>query len=357
MRALPAAVLTLLALAAPAAAQVDCSNPDNLCTGDPCVIPALELGPSCVVDFGPRQVVIDGTLRVTDVLDLTALGFTVQGRIVRGDLVRLTGSGGIFVTAPVSARALIEVESVSLVSIAARLLAHDIRLRSSGAGVLVTKPLRARPEGGFKPEIEVEAALEIEVRAPLTAIATGSVGGEVVLDAGGLLTLTRSVNVDSRGFFAGGGDVLLRGDAGVVVGPGASFFARHRGLGGLVFVESATGDVDFRARVLVGSREGPGGELNIRGQNVTVAALMNGDGGMGGGEVDVEATGDLTLGNLFQVRTDPADSGGRIRGVAGGNLTAVGRFEAAPGGDVCLSAGGVLDTSGATFDGPVDPCL
>jgi len=46
------ALVTVLLLAAPGRAQVDCSDPDNLCTGDPCVIPALELPSDCTVDFG-----------------------------------------------------------------------------------------------------------------------------------------------------------------------------------------------------------------------------------------------------------------------------------------------------------------
>jgi len=45
-------------------AQVDCSNPDNLCTGDPCVIPTIEVADPCVVDFEARSVVIDGRLEV-----------------------------------------------------------------------------------------------------------------------------------------------------------------------------------------------------------------------------------------------------------------------------------------------------
>ena len=41
----PVAALILgvvVLVAAPVEAQVDCSNPDNLCTGDPCVIPSVE---------------------------------------------------------------------------------------------------------------------------------------------------------------------------------------------------------------------------------------------------------------------------------------------------------------------------
>jgi hypothetical protein len=47
-------LLLVLALAAPAPAQVSCADPDNLCTGDPCVISTLEViydesGPATLV--------------------------------------------------------------------------------------------------------------------------------------------------------------------------------------------------------------------------------------------------------------------------------------------------------------------
>ena len=78
------ALLTVLLTAAPGRAQVDCSNPDNLCTGDPCVIGAIELPASCVVDFGTRTVIISRRLRLPPdgVLSFSAGAFTVSGSIV-----------------------------------------------------------------------------------------------------------------------------------------------------------------------------------------------------------------------------------------------------------------------------------
>jgi hypothetical protein len=83
----------VLALAGVAAAQVDCSNPDNLCTGDPCVIPSVEPENPCVVDFGARAVVIQGLRNVVQ-LDFTARSFDVQGSV--GGSV---GNGGGFALA------------------------------------------------------------------------------------------------------------------------------------------------------------------------------------------------------------------------------------------------------------------
>jgi hypothetical protein len=78
------ALVAVLLAAAPGRAQVDCSNPGNLCTGDPCVIPALELPASCVVDFGARTVITQGRLRLPPdgVLSFSAGAFMVSGSIV-----------------------------------------------------------------------------------------------------------------------------------------------------------------------------------------------------------------------------------------------------------------------------------
>src|SRR6185436_8010471 len=81
-----AGVLLASALfALPAHAQVSCADPDNLCTGDPCVIPSIEVVPDCTVDFRPRQLVIAGTLQVpaASSLSLTAATIRVEGRLLQ----------------------------------------------------------------------------------------------------------------------------------------------------------------------------------------------------------------------------------------------------------------------------------
>jgi hypothetical protein len=56
------AVLCMLFVTTAARAQVDCSDADNLCTGDPCVIGDVVVDAPCVVDFSPRALVIGGTV-------------------------------------------------------------------------------------------------------------------------------------------------------------------------------------------------------------------------------------------------------------------------------------------------------
>jgi hypothetical protein len=103
-----ASLLGIVALPLVARAQVVCSSPDNLCTGDPCIIPALEVDTPSIVDFGPRTVVIAGRLAVAgdDMLSLTAGSMLVQATIsnvqggIRPDIV-LTATGDVTIAAPV----------------------------------------------------------------------------------------------------------------------------------------------------------------------------------------------------------------------------------------------------------------
>ena len=64
-------------------AQVSCDDPDNLCTGDPCVMDNVEVMPPCVVDFGARTLIIRDRLSrafnpASSLVSLTAGAITVE---------------------------------------------------------------------------------------------------------------------------------------------------------------------------------------------------------------------------------------------------------------------------------------
>ena len=65
---------------------VSCTDPDNLCTGDPCVIEQRDRRHPMHRRFQPRTVVVAGTLRVpsSGTLSLTA-GTDPRGRFDRGE--------------------------------------------------------------------------------------------------------------------------------------------------------------------------------------------------------------------------------------------------------------------------------
>lgn len=105
MRAHRALALSLvLALSGVGGAQVDCSNADNLCTGDPCVIPVIEPANPCTVDFGARELVIEG-LRNIESADFRALKITVagpvRGRPGMGGSLALTADGELALDGPI----------------------------------------------------------------------------------------------------------------------------------------------------------------------------------------------------------------------------------------------------------------
>jgi hypothetical protein len=71
---------------------VSCDDPDNLCTGDRCVIETLTVATPCDVDFGNRTLEIAGTVTVPDggTLSFTATTIQMHGRLDGRNL----GSGG-----------------------------------------------------------------------------------------------------------------------------------------------------------------------------------------------------------------------------------------------------------------------
>src|SRR5262245_343054 len=106
----PGLVLAV-ALAGTALAQVDCDTPDDLCTGDPCVVGSVEVDDSCVLDFGARTLIVLGGIKLPNsgTLSLTAETVQVMGRILNmsstvagpGPTVTLAAAGDIALDGPI----------------------------------------------------------------------------------------------------------------------------------------------------------------------------------------------------------------------------------------------------------------
>lgn len=425
-----AAVLSTVALASAAHAQpIDCSNPDNLCTGDPCVITGpITVQSPCIADFGTRTLRIEMRVNVPNdgVLDLTAGTIEVDGGRINGSHL-LPGAGD----------------------------GADVSLTASGNISMISRS-RIDVSGRItKGTIVLDAGGNIALEGWLVARARGrdatATGGNVGVAADGTLTSTRRARVDARGRTAGqgaptaGGQISLQGDDGVTLA--ARVDASGSG-GGTVLVESVAGDVTLEPTSDVianaqGFTSAPGGSITVdaaggvsfissgpmpgsnpvvvaRGrintggsilvlcgtlQNAVLRAEGTGnpstggsiqvscagsvevkvadvDGRGTGGDVTIDSGDDVSVNQIFAnglgsgltsggsiaVTSSGGDvsmgigagarfrangaSGGDIVGDAFGNLTAIGRFEATVGGLIDLSAGGVLDTCGATFDPP-----
>jgi hypothetical protein len=379
------AALILLALRSSAPAQVACGDPDNLCTGDPCVIEdAGEVESPCVVDFGTRTLVVRG--RVFGRMVFTAGAIVVEpgGRLEGA--VTLEASGPITVDGVVDgsfpyAAADITLDAGGTLAVGGAVRANrslsscnfsgcaagNIALRGAG-GVTVNGLVEARGYQGGTIELS-SAAGDVAVHHKIRATRSGSVtvhaDGSATIDAdvvttggGGTIDVSTAhgdVTVDARlrgGAGTGtvvvdaGRDLLFLGEAKVAsyanhgfirlaaggqatIGPSARLFARGGGAEGAYggTVRVAASRVDLRGRVRT---DGKGSYAR-------------------GGDIRVEATdGDLTLEGVFRSRL-----GGIIEATAANDLTARGTFSCRPDGCVAFSAGGTLDVGAAVVDVPV----
>jgi len=437
----------------PALSQVDCSTPDNLCTGDPCSIPSLAVGDPCVVDFGTRTVIVAGDLAVPTggTLSFSAAAVQVQGSISgAAAAIELSTTGAIAIDGPL--RRLnyvgpgdfgVDLVAGSDIDINAPLVLMDGNASlTAGGKISVRSQISAQPGG----TIGLHAGGDVEITATgrlliPNNVASGS-GGRVFIDAGGWVTSAGRINAYADDL---GGEVQIFGPTGVEVsaridvstgrfGNGqrleitstggeviidAPIRARGGGSGADVTI-SAASNVEIRRRITAdGGRDGGGAPVNItstsgdvivdapissrgdsfgsslprprvnlaagnvlrinrtirvddlsisssdafgatmrlEGAEVQTAsrALLSADGGVAGGEIRLVATsGDLVLDGRFQARGGTG-AGGIIEGTASADVTTAGTFACAgtPPGCIALTAGGTLDTTGATFDKPL----
>jgi hypothetical protein len=255
----------------------------------------------------------------------------------------------------------------------------DVRGKGSAGGqVSVAGASGVMLEG--KTDLRGEPAGSVVVDSSAGDVVVGKVikgdGGAaaVTLTAGGNLT-TQVISVKGGGASAGGtialtagtaGAVLtdnLRADGNTVAGGNVSITGgsvqtktiKVRGsAGGTVDIKSLSGDVSVTNVEGEGS-SGAGGTVTIDAASaVNVPDGLQLNSPIAGGAARITAGGNASLGETFGKQFDVSGSAGGVIAVhATGNLTAMGQFTAASGGCIGLSAGGVLDTTGATFDVPL----
>jgi hypothetical protein len=261
-----AAAATLLGVAvAPAMleAQVDCSNPNNLCTGDPCTIPAVTVQSPCVADFSPRTLIIGGTLNVPNggSVSFTAGAIEVRGHIKGKHISPTAGDGA----------------DVSLIA------SGNIEVRKK---IDVTGKLSTG-------QIVLDAGGNILLRAALTSDAGGSGvpstgGGQVTVTADGSLTSTGRGRVNVAGRQTPGGAMTLSGSTVTIEGRldvrGSS--------GGSVAITATSGSLTLNHKIEAEAENtgGTGGSITLNAAGtVLVDRKIDADGRAQGGSININA--------------------------------------------------------------------
>ena len=386
----PAIALTLLSLVASAsiaAAQVTCTVPDSLCTGDPCVTGAIAVASPCVLDFGARTLVIGGTMDLPEggVLSLTAGSIQIHGTIDgsganAADVTLVATNGPILQSARIS--------------VPGSVLPGDVTLQATGdieiGGIIASAQSSSAPGGTVDVHaggvVHIGPASRVGAKGGSAAMAgsvtiAGDAGGDLAghLETGGGYGGT-VVLASSAGSIAMGTDI--RGKAGVGTGTTFTLTAgdtiainRHingdgKGDGGSISITAP--NVVIANQLSVKGKQGTGGHIELNGDVVTLDGALRASGYTGGGSVvvvggstvlddkiDVRSTtgtggqilAQATTGNLAAGVSFRAQRGGAIQLEApAGNLTLAGRFLTGGTGCIGLSAGGTITQGTSVLD-------
>jgi hypothetical protein len=379
MRSMAVALVLFVTVASRADAQVSCDDPDNLCTGDPCIMDNVEVLTPCVVDFGPRTLIIRN--RLSRIFSMDSSVSLTAGAVVVESGAQVSATK-LAATGPLDFRGhgvAITLEAGGLLTMSGSLDAssrckyadcHGGTQRLHGAGGVIMSG-RMLVKGVHAGSIEVtSAAGDITISGPLNGYGQQS-SDEITLQAAGDVTIDGDVTTGRGGQIgiAANGDVTVNRK---VRGRAESSHVVVDAGGAVRVVERVTvidgGTIDLSAGTLVQLAPGslvdatgrPGGSIRVTGADVDVQGRIRAKGkpeqGLYGdaGEMRLTAlSGDLVLAG--DVYAKGKSGGCTFEGHAAQDLTASGRIVCAGafGGCIALSAGGTLDTTGATFDLPV----
>lgn len=290
----------------------------------------------------------------------------VQGIGGPGGLLAVSGQTGIAVTD----------KQLATSDVA---LGGTIQLTSAAAGVFISDPLYVSGVSGGQILVSAPNGT-VQPTERLDARATTGTGGTIDIDAeivtlvkdaearsksgnGGTVHLAGSQLVDLVGGDAetggkiDGGSITLESSSGDVrVARSSSLTASGvRGNGGSLTIDVPVGTLMLETKVaLTGNGTlGVGGQADVFANSITISrARFDADGRAAGGALRFQQSG---IGNLFLLEgTFEARKNGTIEALAtSGDLTVRGKLRAAPPGCIGLSAGGTLNTTGASTDVPV----
>lgn len=355
------AALALLAFvsASPARGQVSCSNPDNLCTGNPCVIGKIEVVSPCIVNFGNRTVVIGGVLKVPNAgrLDFQARTIRVEHPIAGRHTSETSGAGAI-----IELNATGDLIVDRRIDASARSRAGIIVL-TAGGNIELNAPVRAKAKG--RNSTAPGGTVMAFAMGSLMSLGGGRIevaGGPSSL--GGSASLAGRTKIDLRGRIdargADGGSITVFSDKGTAVVRRKMEADGRKGVGGTILVNGAQGVV-LNKKVLATGRSN-GGTVRVTGATALLEGFVRARARTGvGGTVMIATSGDATIERDL---TASGVSGGSIDlSSSAGDLQVRGSLDAKAksgnGGDVQLTAAGdifvddVIDVDGGDAGGSV----
>jgi len=220
--------------------------------------------------------------------------------------------------------------------------AGTVAVTSSAGNVSFDEEIRAYGEFGAGGAVTLSAPAGDTTMSGLVR-ASGNPGGAVSI-SGGNVDVNR---VNAKGLaIATGGTITIAGNtviAGRLIAKG--------GDGGVINITSTVGTVSLDDLMDVRGKTNEGGTVSVvAATDATVDVKLDARGRNVGGTAEYSAGGNMTLGGLHRKLRATGTAGGTIEGSATGDLTVLGEYAAETGGCIGLSAGGTLDTTGATFD-------
>ena len=313
--------------------------PDDLCTGDPCVISSdHNIDSGSIIDFGARDVILEARLDVgSGSMTLRAASFTVQGS------GQIRGKGGAGAPGGV-----VVIETTSGITLSGTPLGGSVNLSGADAGSIVLRATAGSVTGLGQINLD-------------NSISSAS-GGDLSIIAGGTVNLSGDLNLQG-GSLGGGGSVDIVATGAVSLSGTVDLSGGDSG-GGFMDL-SAGSSVTLGPINADGSGDGgPGGSLDIlSGDSITLLGAFSARGASGldrcgdGGELDLTAIGDISIqGDIDQ--NGPGACCGGFALMSGENVQLEnpiqlrGTSAEGCGGDLEVSARGLLSsTSSILLDG------
>ena len=356
MRRISLISILVCMLAVSPARAIPADDASDICApaDDPCLVnTAYEVADGSVLDFGSRTLQLPGgsgkKLDVgTGTMTILAGSVIVNGGsgiLGKGGIITILATGDVEVLRAGSSRGRIDVSD---------LISPGLITLTSGGNVVIDGTVTAAGTGieSGLGGIDLTAAGNVTFSGELLASGGGlDIGGDILISAMG--TVTGNGKVDCSG--GDGGDVIIAGDAGVVLDSGAQIEVKGTNDGGSSgdIDVSSMGDVEIAAPIsAIGATgidiAGDGGDVFVSAEgSVTLTGAMDLSGAVpdgDGGSLDVTAGLDLLQQGAVVARgRREFGTGGSIdflaqRDMVLGPIDAVGECDECTGGDVTALA-------------------